>query len=518
MWIHVPATYSASAQDTAASSLDSTQPWMEELARSVTWKTNSVSPASLRRVWKTVPSIQRLSGLTCEPLTQNRGVAEWISSLGASRASHIASQEASSEKMTQENSQERSSELLPDLDTQLSFLKMSPASSDTTGIPYDPNYERWVTRLRKDSSQRQRRAHLTSGNGSSSWPTATVEDAGRTGSQEGWEKWTNEKQTSQYRLRNAIHAKEWPTPTLGGKESRESRARRGSGGEDLASTATSWPTPAANEDRAENYTLETSQRHLDEGRQVHLAQVAKLMWPTPRAAVDHMGLPRQNDRGDLQAAVQEGITNWPTPTALDRPRSPETMAKSAAFRKQNANQNTVPLYLGEVAQNWPTPDAGNFRKSSESPTGKALNPMAKNWPTPQNKDYKRENLPAWEARQRRKTEEGINLQQNLCIATLKNWLTPTTRDHKDGTSAETVPENALLGRAAPNWANSLSIPQDPATMRDGHTCSPSCRRLNPLFVEMIMGLCPGWTDDSVPLAMGSFQQWQHSLLQSLAAL
>jgi len=48
---------------------------------------------------------------------------------------------------------------------------------------------------------------------------------------------------------------------------------------------------------------------------------------------------------------------WPTPTALDRVRDEETMAKCAAFRKRNANQKTVPLYLGEVAQmaGWPTP-------------------------------------------------------------------------------------------------------------------------------------------------------------------
>jgi hypothetical protein len=330
MWLHVPSTSLASAPVTAASSLDSTQPWMEELARSVMWKTRPVAPQSLRRVWKTVPSIRRLSGLTSAPSTQSLGVAEWISSLGDSRASPTVSREASSEKMTQGNSVERSSELQPDLDTQLSFLKMSPESLDSTGTPYDPNYERWVTQLRKDSSQRQRRAHLTSENGSSSWPTT-------------------------------------------------------------------------------------------------------------------------------------------------------------------------------------------------------------NWPTPQNKDYKRENLPAWEARQRRKAEEGINLQQNLCIATLKNWPTPTGRDYKDGTSAETVPENGLLGRAAPNWENSRSIPQAPATTKDGSgsspdgldshqptakkatMCSPKCRRLNATFTEHLMGLPPGWTDDSEPLATESFRQWQRRVTENLHA-
>ena len=53
---------------------------------------------------------------------------------------------------------------------------------------------------------------------------------------------------------------------------------------------------------------------------------------------------------------------WPTATAVDRVRDEETLQKCADFRKRNANQNTVPLYLGEVAQFavWPTPDANAF--------------------------------------------------------------------------------------------------------------------------------------------------------------
>lgn len=39
---------------------------------------------------------------------------------------------------------------------------------------------------------------------------------------------------------------------------------------------------------------------------------------------------------------------WPTMTALDRPRSDETLEKSSAFRLRNAGQKTTPLYLGEA--------------------------------------------------------------------------------------------------------------------------------------------------------------------------
>ena len=46
-----------------------------------------------------------------------------------------------------------------------------------------------------------------------------------------------------------------------------------------------WPTPQVGMIRGENYTLETSFKHWQEGRQVHLSQVVRdqRMWPTPSA-------------------------------------------------------------------------------------------------------------------------------------------------------------------------------------------------------------------------------------------
>jgi hypothetical protein len=50
----------------------------------------------------------------------------------------------------------------------------------------------------------------------------------------------------------------------------------------------------------------------------------------------------------LTTVVVKDAANWPTATATNRVRNEETLAKCAAFRKRNANQNTVPLYLEEV--------------------------------------------------------------------------------------------------------------------------------------------------------------------------
>ena len=88
-------------------------------------------------------------------------------------------------------------------------------------------------------------------------------------------------------------------------------------------------------------------------------------WPTARSSDGEKNV--RSLEGSLRENMRKGgpqdlnsaavLTGWPTPTAVDRVRDEETLAKSAAFRKRNANQNTVPLYLGEVVRmaGWATP-------------------------------------------------------------------------------------------------------------------------------------------------------------------
>jgi hypothetical protein len=491
MWIHVPPTSSVSAQDTGGSNLDSTLPWVAELARSVTWKTNSVSPASLRRVWRTVPSIRRLSGLICEPLTQSRGVERLISYAVASRASHTQSLGPKEERMTQESCQERSSELPPDLDTQLSFLKMSPESLDSTGTPYDPNYERWVTRLRKDSSQRQRRAHLTSGNGSSSWRSPTSNEPGISPERLGefqWDHRNYDQETgrlAQVGLTQQVRV--WPTPNssthgegdTNWKERRERIKEQGINGNGFGLTlgmaATSWPTPQGDES----------------GRSPEA-------WEQARQAKAESGV-------NLQKSLHVEAKNWPTPNTRDTRRGCNQKQLATEVDKHWMTPNTMDS-LPPKSQEALDHEHDTARQGRSSPNNlrdqAAVQEGITNWPTPNQRDWK--GAPGAGL-----TERGGH--QSSLPRTTTNWPTPAGRDCKQFDGA---------GKKNPSRPRELylSIPQDPATTRDGHTCSPSCRRLNPLFVEMIMGLCPGWTDDSVPLAMGSFRQWQHSLLQSLAAL
>ena len=113
-------------------------------------------------------------------------------------------------------------------------------------------------------------------------------------------------------------------------------ALRASGHRISGNASTGWPTPSANQ-------FEQNPDVWEARRQRHLAK----------------GYNGNGQGATLDIAAH--LAGWPTPTALHRPRTPETMAKSAAFRKRNANQNTVPLYLEEAARlaGWATPNAAD---------------------------------------------------------------------------------------------------------------------------------------------------------------
>jgi hypothetical protein len=72
-------------------------------------------------------------------------------------------------------------------------------------------------------------------------------------------------------------------------------------------------------------------------------QVVMRMWPTPKGSPEHYGQPRENDRGDLQAAV----LMFPTPTAGEHTQN-QSASPNAAVR---------PTLVGMARYGlWPTPD------------------------------------------------------------------------------------------------------------------------------------------------------------------
>ena len=130
-----------------------------------------------------------------------------------------------------------------------------------------------------------------------------------------------------------------------------------------------------------------------------------------------------------------------------------------------------------------------------------------------------------------------------------SWATPTGRDYKDGDGTANVPTNALLGRQAPrtpmpgnksmnNTGQQWSTPKADHSYRQGKV-APSegvthgrtlggdsigwtgelegtRKRLNPLFVEWLMGWPEGWV--GLTNSESSATAWSHWLRRSRSAL
>jgi hypothetical protein len=73
------------------------------------------------------------------------------------------------------------------------------------------------------------------------------------------------------------------------------------------------------------------------------------------------------------------------------------------------------------------------------------------------------------------------------VATVSGWVTPTCRDHKDGSSIGAAPINGLLGRQVWHSSSALSQPEMVEL-----SLSTGALRLNPAFSLWLMGYPDGW--------------------------
>ena len=188
MWLHVPTTFdwSPSAQEEAASITASD--WRcQALAASCSWRGSSTQPADWSRRWRTAIWIRPLFGAICSPSEADVGVASWMASLAASRASRTASPAAAPAAMTSATSgappAASSSSPARGGASSRTYPACSPRSRASSLVRSESaeTYTAWVGRLRADYSARRSLASRTRGNASSSsaWPTPVAADDGR---------------------------------------------------------------------------------------------------------------------------------------------------------------------------------------------------------------------------------------------------------------------------------------------------------------------------------------------------
>lgn len=193
-------------------------------------------------------------------------------------------------------------------------------------------------------------------------------------------------------------------------------------------------------------------------------------WATPRTSDAERG--RDGRRGPESRrqggpCLMEQLLEWPTPTARDwrsTQASPETHARNAR-----------PLSEAVGLRDWPTPTAADADRASEKyARGNPLRgAAAREWPTPRANDpEKRGNFDTANRRNGLPAAVGQDGQPDAESGSghgsPREWCTPTRRDEKGP-----GPKHTKGGR---------DLAKDAAG------------KLNPDWVEALMGAPPGWTN------------------------
>ena len=315
--------------------------------------------------------------------------------------------------------------------------------------------------------------------------------------------------------------KEWSTPTSGGAHV----AYNSRNEPILEGMAREWPTPCAGTNRKSARAME---RSVNNGRRSGggqssspgLEQVAEIQagqwpkevpreaWPTPNARISQDG---------------EDPTTW--------------LARREELKKKGYNSNGAGTPLTIASLQWPTPTAGDHKAagSRNTPNSKANkgvsltdaavsgNSEGRQWPTP------RALTGGAESAQRKQElgrhEKGANSSMH-CLETgggrkHMDQLANFAVHHQEQTPAWTpCPDcenylcniHAIHAHECPcpsieEWDHSPYLPSPPAPATTGEA-SPSSstqlsekRRLNPTFVEWLMGFPIWWTlpSDTEPI-------------------
>lgn len=312
-------------------------------------------PRHWQRAWKRATWLRRLSGLTSEPSTLERGVESWIASLRAIRASRTASPESAAEPTTIASSSTRCCVSSTSAGLIVSSEKTSQGIRTDNSRPSSRHWSEWVTALRQESSARPRSEPATGESDCSSWPTARVERGGYT---------RDKGNPEQERLTLEGLAQQWATPQARDFENPGSLDRiaaqraKGHGCRNLNDEAAHWQTPATDSFRS---------RGSDRKDEMGLDQQAR-RWPTPVAAPEAPNKNSNTVNGptSLGEAATVFADTWPTPTARD-PKGQDLPSHEGG--------RSLPMAAGSFSPPAPATDAGQKYSGKR----RVLNPLFVEW-------------------------------------------------------------------------------------------------------------------------------------------
>ncbi len=256
--------------------------------------------------------------------------------------------------------------------------------------------------------------------------------------------------------------------------------------------ANSWPTPRS----------EDAERCGNHPNAVDSLTGAIALWPTPKTPTGgRESKASKNARGSGGTDLQTTAQLWATPRA-----GKVTAERAEHWSKRQAKGGVSTPPLAMQAALWPTPrpaeadHAGRRKIMTSSMVG--LVETATLWPTPM------------AGTETRSAQGGIQLKQ-----TASRWPTPAERDWKGPNGAEHLANGS--GRKhldqLPNFVRHCSPPA-PAPSTPGGKSSRTTRRLNPRFVEWLMGWPLGWSEIGCALPATEWSRWRRAMHSSLCAL
>ena len=376
------------------------------------------------------------------------------------------------------------------LQTEFDFFALDSVSSRMSkGIsPSDSaksleNWKALVTRRRGEYSLRVKSARLTSASACSSWPTATSQDGKQGGITPFQAKGGNHT--------NLLHVaaikeeqKNWPTIRASeykdvgpvGSKSHDHMLGKHYLCAVVTQEAANWPTPCAME--AEKAGL------FDKGQ---MGQSLSAM--ANRGELGQAAPANPSTHGSRQGLSDQSLQNWQTFAhgTHNRGETPHRQVVRALVHgeKVQTQMLTVDQVFAEEIKGtnklWPTITAHTPDMESNGPNGHAGTYLAgavqKQWATPNAFCFQPpENTEQWTKRAEfQQTEKGVNLHKPIQTQVLheveKQWGTPTARDHKSGRGNEEREYKELTPMVERTQSG----------------------KLNPRWVETLMGLPVGWT-------------------------
>lgn len=268
------------------------------------------------------------------------------------------------------------------------------------------------------------------------------------------------------------HLAEFPTPSAtsygsGGNGTGNNTRSRGRPSLDTMARTGMWPTPRAADGMLHGVIDEKMSRRAHKRDRSRLEEtVAKRMWPTPTCQdAKNNGGPSQMDRNTLP--LNAAVRMWPTPKANSNRASRKAMVDMKQWSAP-ALEQAVELDAGILPR--------EFKDETE------LNSTARKfWPTPKSSpsgpDFARASRPG---------SGGDDLETAVVKHERSLWPTPTAGDSKASGSRNKPGSKAHAGV-------SLTDAVTTGSSESGRSEAPT-GRLNPTWVEWLMGFPAGWTD------------------------